>query len=104
MITISKRAAEKVRVSARQSESEGLALRIAAKRTTDGSIEYAMGFDEPATIDSRTTSEGIEVVVAPTSTDLLNGVVLDYVEMEPGEFHFIFKNPNDPTYVPPAEE
>jgi iron-sulfur cluster assembly protein len=26
---------------------------------------------------------------------------MDYVEMEPGQFHFIFLNPKDPNYQPP---
>jgi len=81
-----------------------MSLRIAAKRKADGSIEYAMGFDEPDGSDSRTKSEGIEIIVAPTSTELLDGVLLDYVELESGHFHFIFENPNDPHYVPPKKK
>lgn len=104
MITISKSAAQQIRASVDQADAHGMALRIAAKRKQDGSIEYAMGFDHPESTDSRLTSEDIDIVVAPTSTELLAGVTLDYVELESGQFHFIFKNPNDPTFTPPHEE
>ena len=43
----------------------------------------------------------VEVVVGPASTELLTEAVLDYVELEPGDFQFIFMNPSDPHYVPP---
>lgn len=80
---------------------EGLALRIAAKRKSDGGIEYAMGFDEGNEADSRIESHGVSLLIASTSTDLVAGMTLDYVEIEPGQPSFIFLNPNDPHYVPP---
>ena len=43
------------------------------------------------------------MIIAQNDKPLLNGVVLDYVEMSPGEFQFIFMNPNDPHYVPPVD-
>jgi len=79
----------------------GLALRIAARRRTDGSIDYVMGLDEPAETDRRVDAFGVTVVVAPTSTELVDGMTLDFVEMEPGRSDFIFLNPNDPHFVPP---
>ena len=30
-------------------------------------------------------------------------MTLDYVELEPGAFQFIFQNPNDVNYAPPSE-
>ncbi len=81
-----------------------MVLRLAAKRLEDGSFDYAMGFDQPEQHDSRVTSNGIDVVVAPTSTEFLRDAKLDYVEMEDGQFHFIFINPNDPSHIPPEKE
>ena len=40
-------------------------------------------------------SEGVALVVAPAHLDLLDGMTLDYVELEAGDFRFIFINPND---------
>ncbi len=30
------------------------------------------------------------------------GATLDYVELQPGQHHFIFMNPNDPDHAPPS--
>jgi iron-sulfur cluster assembly protein len=105
MITITPAAAQQIKAAAKQGRSEGMALRIAAQRAPDGTIQYAMGFDDlERTDDIHFTSEGIELTIAPTSTMLLEGMTLDYVEYEPDRFDFIFLNPNDPHYQPPQED
>jgi iron-sulfur cluster assembly protein len=104
MITISPRAAEQIRFSAQQSQSQGLPLRIAAKVSVDESIEYGLGFDEAKEDDMRFTIEGVDIVIAPENAELLHGAHLDFVEIEPGQPNFIFSNPNDPNYKPPKEE
>ncbi|NIR32598.1 MAG: iron-sulfur cluster assembly accessory protein [Gammaproteobacteria bacterium] len=101
MMTITAQAAEQIRTAARDGQMEGLPLRIAARRLDDGSIEYGMGFDEPNNEDTAFSVEGVEIVIAPVSVELLEDAVLDYVELEPGEFQFVFMNPNDPHYVAP---
>lgn len=101
MITITKNAARQIKTSMPESDSEGMALRIAAKRLSDGTFDYAMGFDHSDHNDSHSRSNGIEIVVGPTSTELLHNATLDYVEMDDGQFRFIFINPNDPAHVPP---
>ena len=104
MFTVTKAAATRIRSSADDGNAEELALRIAAARKPDGAIEYRMGFDEVGVEDVLLNSRGIDVVFARNHKDLLNGTVLDYVEIEPGEFRFIFMNPNDPHYRPPVED
>ena len=104
MITITPAAAAQIRVSATQGNIEGMPMRIAAKRNPDGSIHYGMGFDDNQLEgDTVVSSEGVEVVIADSSKVLLDGLTLDYVELEPGAFQFIFQNPNDVNYAPPAE-
>jgi len=103
MITISPSALAQIKAAAGQHEA-GLCLRIAAKETPDESIDYGMGFDEEKEGDARVEFDDLTVLVAPSSQELLNGAHLDYVEMEAGNFHFIFLNPNDPHYKPPMEE
>ena len=44
--------------------------------------------------------EGVPVVMAPEYVPLLDQATLDYIEMEPGQFHFIFLNPKDSGYCP----
>jgi len=105
MITITATAAQQIKAAAKQGRSEGMALRIAAQRGPDGAIQYAMGFDDLGrTDDVSFMSEGIELTIAPSCTTLLEGMTLDYVEYEPGQFDFIFLNPNDPHYQPPQED
>ena len=64
-----------------------------------------MGFDDNFTdADMKITSNGVNLVVSENSLPLLKDMTLDYVELEPGEFHFIFLNPNDPSYIAPQNE
>lgn len=95
MIIVTPSAAQQIRIAATQSDADELGLRIAARRTPDGSLDYAMGFDEARGDDVVLTSEGIALVVSPQQRDLLDGMTLDYVELEAGDFRFIFDNPND---------
>lgn len=97
-------AAVQIRRAAQQGGAEGLALRLAARQMPDGSIEYLMGFDEPAGADIRVNAQGVEVVIAPEYLSLLSGAKMDYAEIAPGELRFIFLNPNDETYIPPQGE
>ncbi len=101
IITITDPAREQILLSSNQGGMERLALRIAATRQEDGSIIYAMGFDESSVEDELIRIDGVTVVITPKEKVLLQGTVLDYVELEPGDFKFIFMNPNDPNYVPP---
>jgi iron-sulfur cluster assembly protein len=103
MITISQAAARQIRRTADSGHMEELALRIAASRNPDGSIGYQMGFDEIAPDDVLVNARGVDVVLRKDDKELLNGMTLDYVELAPGDFQFIFLNPNDATYQPPGE-
>jgi iron-sulfur cluster assembly protein len=103
MITISQAAARQIRRTADSGHMEELALRIAASRNPDGSIGYQMGFDEIAPDDVLVNARGVDVVLRKDDKALLNGMTLDYVELEPGDFQFVFLNPNDPSYQPPSE-
>lgn len=101
MITLTEKAIEQVASAAEQSDASGLALRLAAKKNSDGSMEYGMGFDEPKDDDLLFKFKEVEVVFGGEYGPLLNGTTIDYVELEPGQWHFIFMNPNDANYQPP---
>ena len=104
MITITPAAAEQIRTSARQGQMIGMAMRIAATRNPDGTLHYGMGFDDNQMDgDVHTTSEDIKVVVSESSMQLVQGMTLDFVELEPGAYQFIFMNPNDPDFKPTDE-
>ena len=105
MIKITPAAAEQIRNSASQGQMDGMSLRLAATRNPDGSLHYGMGFDDSQMDgDTHITSEGVELVVSESSLSLLTGMTMDYVELEPGSWQFIFMNPNDPNYKPPETE
>jgi iron-sulfur cluster assembly protein len=99
MIAVTPAAAEQILKSA-----DGAALRLAARLDDKGVIEYGMGFDEPAEGDTRSVSNGVTVLVAAGSVELLTGATLDYVEINPGEWRFIFVNPNDPSHKAPKAD
>lgn len=103
MITLTTEAAKQIRQSAKEGNLDGLPLRIAGTRNDDGSIHYGMGFDDVKEDDTSYTSEGIEIVVSSASREVLDGMTVDFVELEPGKPQFIFMNPNDANYTPPAE-
>jgi iron-sulfur cluster assembly protein len=103
MITITPAAAEKIQASAAEGDMQGLAMRIAAKRNPDGTIHYGMGFDDNALDgDIHINAGGVDVVIGESSHLLLEGTTMDFVEIEPGTWQFIFMNPNDANYSPPA--
>lgn len=92
MFTLTSAAAQQIQQTASASGAQQMALRVAAKVDADGSIQYGMGFDDPKDDDMKLDLEGVAVVVADEYQELLDDVVLDYVELVPGEFNFIFVN------------
>ncbi len=103
MFKLTTAAAQQVLTAAKQGGALGLPLRLAAGRQPDGSIDYRMGFDEATEDDIRVRCDGVEVVMTPEQVPLLDEATMDYVEIEPGQFHFIFLNPKDANYQPPTE-
>ncbi|MHB1566786.1 MAG: HesB/IscA family protein [Acidiferrobacter sp.] len=100
MLTITTAAAEQIRLAAQQGGMEGMPLRIAAKRADGGTIEYMIGFDEMGDEDVELTLEGVHVLISEFSNDLLKDTILDFVELTPGEFQFIFIPPKEQTSRP----
>ena len=92
-------AAEHIKQSASQANDQPV-LRVAAKTNSDGSIEYGMGFDEVKEGDAEIQNNGATVVIDSMSIEILEDATMDYVEMEPGQYKFIFMNPLDPNYTP----
>ena len=103
MITVTPAATAQIKLSADQGKTEGMSLRIAASRNDDNSIHYGMGFDDSKEDDITVTADDIEIIVSASSAELLKNTTIDFVELEPGKFQFIFMNPNDPSYKPPSE-
>jgi iron-sulfur cluster assembly protein len=100
MFTLTASAAEQILLAA-QNQTDGAALpmlRIAAKYGDEGEIVYGMGFDEQREHDAviETAGTGVVILIAPPSQELLEGTTLDFAELHPGEFQFVFINPHEP--------
>jgi len=101
MITVTPQAAEQIAKSAQQAGAGSVCLRLAARLDDKGVVEYGMGFDDKADGDMQVVASGITLLISSGSVELLTGATLDFVEINPGEWHFIFINPNDPSHKPP---
>jgi len=67
-------------------------LRVAAKiDETDGELVYGMGFDDEREDDLVVDGGGIAILISPHSQPLLENTTLDFAEVQPGEFQFIFR-------------
>jgi iron-sulfur cluster assembly protein len=90
VITLTTAAAQQILAAARASGPGRPALRVAARRGPDGSLEFGLGFDEAREGDVTIEQDGIELLVGLPSQELLEGTTIDFVEIEPGELRFIF--------------
>ena len=104
MITITKSAAEEIGLSTQNPDAHGMLIRFAVDKTDEG-FKYLMGFDERSGNDIHLESNGIEYVIAYSQKELLEGMVVDFDEIDKENgYGFIFMNPNDPNYEPPKED
>lgn len=93
MIKITDSAAAQIRVANNNPDVFDMILRVAAYQEDDGGVNYGMGFDQEREADEHLVINGIEVLIAASSTPYLQGVTLDFVEMTPGDLRFIFIPP-----------
>ena len=104
MITITKSAAEEIRLSTQNPDAQGLQMRFAVDVRDEG-WQYLMGFDELSEGDIHLESNGIEYVLAYSQKELIEGMVVDFDEIDTeGGYGFLFMNPNDPNYQPPEKD
>lgn len=92
MFALTPPAAEQIaRAAVGQPEPQPM-LRVAAKLDEDdGEIVYGMGFDEERENDLVLESGGVVVLISPPSQALLENTTLDFAEVHPGEFQFVFR-------------
>lgn len=94
MFTLTPSASEQiVRAAAEQPASSGSPmLRVAAKHDEkDGELVYGMGFDDEREDDLILDGDGVAILISPRSQPLLENTTLDFAEVQPGEFQFIFR-------------
>ncbi len=100
-LILTENAAKQIQESATQSGTADTAIRFAVEKLDSGQLQYAMGFDDVQDCeDIRYQSQGVDIVVATNSIELLQGTTMDFVELDSCEKQFVFLNPNDPNYKP----
>ncbi len=105
MINVTPNAATQIQYSAKESGIQDAVLRVAIKQQPDGSLHYAIGFDDAISDnDLRFEAQGVQMVIAESSQQFAQDMTIDYVELDDGEMNFIFLNPNDKNYSPPNQE
>lgn len=93
MITLSPRAAAQVRVMQTELAPPPLPLRVLIETGGCSGFQYGLSFDAPKADDTHFTSEGIALVIDPTSLAYLDGSVVDFDDGLHGK-GFEIKNPN----------
>ncbi|HIL42615.1 MAG TPA: sulfur oxidoreductase, partial [Gammaproteobacteria bacterium] len=81
MITITKNASEEINLSTQNPDAQGMLIRFAVDQTEEG-FKYLMGFDERSDGDIHLESNGIEYVLAYSQKALLEGMVVDFDEID----------------------
>ncbi len=94
MITLTEKAAEKVREIAKAESLEGQGLRLRVIGGGCSGFSYDLYFEEkPGEMDETFESNGVNLFVDPLSVQYLEGTEIDYVETLSGS-GFKFNNPN----------
>jgi iron-sulfur cluster assembly protein len=96
MINVTPAAVKQIHMAASDSAAEGMSLRVAAHiDERSGQMQYGIGFDEPRDDDDRVDTLGVTLLISPLSRDALSDLTIDYVEIEPGDFRFVFIAPRE---------
>jgi iron-sulfur cluster insertion protein len=94
MITLTEKAAEKVKEISSAEGLDGQGLRLQVKGGGCSGFQYDLYFDEkPADMDQVIESHGVQLFVDPLSVQYLENTEIDYVEGLHGA-GFKFNNPN----------
>jgi iron-sulfur cluster assembly protein len=95
MVTLTERAAEKVReLAAQEPAGEADVLRIAIQGGGCSGFQYALGFDRgPQDGDNELVLHGVRIVIDPFSAPYLQGTEVDFVDALMGA-GFAINNPN----------
>jgi iron-sulfur cluster assembly protein/iron-sulfur cluster insertion protein len=93
MITLSPRAANRVRAMQAELNAPAKRLRVFVESGGCSGFQYGMSFDEPKAEDTAFDSEGVAVLMDPASLAYLNGSTVDFDDGLHGK-GFEIKNPN----------
>ena len=93
MITLTPRAAKQVRTMHSEIDDPQKRLRVLVESGGCSGFQYGMSFDAPKPEDAQLESEGVPMVIDPTSLAYLEGCSIDFDDGLHGK-GFEIKNPN----------
>ena len=93
MITLTPRAAQQVRTMLAELGDAQKKLRVFVENGGCSGFQYGMSFDQPKADDQEVTSEGVAVLLDPTSAVYLSGCSVDFDDGLHGK-GFEIRNPN----------
>jgi iron-sulfur cluster assembly accessory protein len=93
MITLTPRAAHRVRTMHAELNAPAKRLRVFVESGGCSGFQYGMSFDEPKPDDQQLESEGVAIVMDPASLAYMNGSAIDFDDGLHGK-GFEIKNPN----------
>lgn len=93
MITLSSRAAARVRAMHAELGASAKRLRVFIESGGCSGFQYGMSFDDPKSDDKQLESEGVEMLIDPASLAYLDGSSIDFDDGLHGK-GFEIKNPN----------
>jgi iron-sulfur cluster assembly protein/iron-sulfur cluster insertion protein len=93
MITLTPRAAKQVQSMHAELNAPSKRLRVLVESGGCSGFQYGMSFDEPKPDDAQLESEGVSLVIDPTSLAYLQGSSIDFDDGLHGK-GFEIKNPN----------
>ena len=93
MITLTPRAAKQVQSMHSELNAPTKRLRVLVESGGCSGFQYGMSFDDPKPDDAQLESEGVSMVIDPTSLAYLQGSSIDFDDGLHGK-GFEIKNPN----------
>jgi iron-sulfur cluster assembly protein/iron-sulfur cluster insertion protein len=93
MITLTARAANRVRAMLAEAGTPARPLRVLVESGGCSGFQYGMSFDDPKPEDTSFESEGVSILMDPSSLAYLQGSEVDFDDGLQGK-GFEIKNPN----------
>lgn len=93
MISLTNRAADRVRVMLAEAGNPDRHLRVLVESGGCSGFQYGMSFDDPKSDDTTFVSEGIRILLDPASLAYLKGSIVDFDDGLHGK-GFEIQNPN----------
>jgi iron-sulfur cluster assembly accessory protein len=93
MITLTPRAAKQVQAMQAELNAPQKRLRVLVESGGCSGFQYGMSFDEPKPDDAQLESEGVPLVIDPTSLAYMQGSSIDFDDGLHGK-GFEIRNPN----------